>query len=54
MTDTQNKYRTAKTKSRTERQRYNMERFKYRMPAIDKGRGRRHTRRKHIIERCRK
>ena len=53
MTDTQNKYRTAKTTSRTERQRYKMERFKYRTPAINTGRGRRHSKRKHIIERCR-
>ena len=53
MRDAENKCRTAKTTSRTERQRYNMERFDYRMSAINTGRERRDTRRKHIVERYR-
>ena len=49
MRDAENKYRTAKTTSRKEKQRYNMERFKYRTPAINTGRGRRHTKRKQFL-----
>ena len=51
MRDADNKYRTARRTPRSERHRYRMDRFEYRTPAINTGRGRTYTKRKGILDR---
>ena len=51
MRDADKKYRTARSTSMTERHRYRKERFEYKAPAINTGRGKTYTKRKEIIDR---